>query len=172
MKVLLLSDTHGCCDKWITQHAAESDEIWHAGDWGDASVADQLKQYGKVRGVYGNIDGQDIRGEFAEQLLFRVMGMSIAMIHIGGYPGKYRPKARKLIADAQPDILITGHSHILKVMQDTQNHHLHLNPGAAGIKGFHQVRTLLKFQIKANEGSGTGKISDLQVIEHPKRIVS
>lgn len=172
MKVLLLSDTHGCCDKWIQKHASDSDEIWHAGDWGDSSVAECLRQYGTLRGVFGNIDGQDIRTEFAEQLLFSIEGMKIGMIHIGGYPGRYLPKAQQTIKSSSPDVLITGHSHILKVVNDKGSSHLHLNPGAAGIKGFHQVRTMLKFNIVRNDGNQKGKITNLQVIEYPKRLAN
>ncbi|WP_010253862.1 metallophosphoesterase family protein [Myroides injenensis] len=160
--ILLLSDTHGCIDEHIMKYAEQADEIWHAGDIGDLKVTDILKTVKPVRAVYGNIDGTEARLEFPEEQFFECEGMKIYMTHIGGYPGKYKTVVKERLKEYKPNIYICGHSHILKVQFDQQNNVLHMNPGAAGISGFHQVRTMLRFKI--NEG----KISDLEIIEWPK----
>lgn len=158
-KIVLLSDTHGFLDQKIKSYAAKSDEVWHAGDIGKSSILDELETLKPVRAVYGNIDSHQIRKQAPEFLAFSCQGVSILMLHIAGYPGRYNTRAKKLIEIHQPQLVICGHSHILKVMQDKQYKHLHLNPGAAGISGFHKVRTLLRFELKQ------GKIQNLEAIE-------
>ncbi len=162
-KILLLSDTHGYIDKTMLKYVQQADEIWHAGDIGDVQVTDTIKKYKPLRAVYGNIDGGELRKEFPEQQIFEVEGVKVFMIHIGGYPGRYSPAARKVIQKEKPDLFISGHSHILKVMYDPQLQLLHMNPGAAGKKGFHKVRTMLRFQIEK------GEIKNLEVIEFKRK---
>jgi putative phosphoesterase len=161
-KILLLSDTHGCIDESILKYVRQADEVWHAGDIGDLIVTDTIKKLKPLRAVTGNIDGKEARGEFVEELMFDCEGMKVYIIHIGGYPGKYRTHVKTRIKDEQPAIYICGHSHILKVQYDQELNALHMNPGAAGISGFHQVRTMLRFEIDK------GKISNLEIIEWPK----
>ncbi len=161
-KILLLSDTHGCIDESILRYVRQADEVWHAGDIGNLTVTDTIKQIKPLRAVYGNIDGATARLEFPEELIFTCEGMKVFMIHIGGYPGKYKVDVRQRIMEEKPNIYICGHSHILKVQYDNQFNVLHMNPGAAGISGFHQVRTMLRFVID------NGNIKDLEIIEWPK----
>lgn len=164
MRIGLLSDTHDYLDDRILELLANCDEIWHAGDFGTARVADQLSEVAPLRGVYGNIDGQDIRSRFPKVLRFDAAGLNVLMTHIGGYPGKYHPDIRQEIKDNPPGLFITGHSHILKIMPDKSMHNLlHINPGAAGKHGFHKVRTMVRFAIQA------GRVTDLQVLELGKR---
>jgi len=87
----------------------------------------------------------------------------VLITHIGGYPGKYNARVRQLIQQERPKLYICGHSHILKVMFDKKYNCLHMNPGACGNHGFHQVKTLLRFTLDA------GNIKDLEVIELGKR---
>ena len=119
-KILLLSDTHGHLDKKITHYISQVDQIWHAGDIGNPKVLDDLTALKPLRAVYGNIDGHEIRLQAPEVLYFNCEGVSVLMIHIAGYPGRYNPQARALIAKYKPKIFICGHSHILKVMQHLQ----------------------------------------------------
>lgn len=164
MKIGLLSDTHDYIDDQILRLLKGRDEIWHAGDFGTAMVAERLSEVAPLRGVYGNIDGQDIRALYPKVLRFEVNGLNVLMTHIGGYPGKYHPDIRQEIKANPPGLFITGHSHILKVMPDKSlNNLLHLNPGAAGRHGFHKVRTMMRFSIEA------GVIRNLEVIELGKR---
>ena len=163
MKILLLSDTHSYIDERILDYASQADEIWHAGDIGDLKVTDALKNVGVLRAVYGNIDGSVIRKEFPLNQRFEVEGVDVWITHIGGYPGKYSPAIRSEIQSRPPKLFICGHSHILKVMPDKNLNLLHMNPGACGKYGFHQVRTMLRFEINA------GKIENLEVIELSKR---
>lgn len=159
-RIGLLSDTHGYLDARIAHHLREADEIWHAGDFGTAAVADELARLAPVfRGVYGNIDGQDVRRGQPLVQDFEVEGLRVLMTHIGGYPGHYAPAARPLLDAARPGLFVSGHSHILRVMPDPKRRLLHLNPGAAGRHGFHKVRTLLRFGIDA------GKVVELQAVE-------
>lgn len=163
-RIGLLSDTHGYFDDRMAHHLGGCDEIWHAGDFGDARVVDELRALAPTfRGVYGNIDGADVRRTEPLVQDFATAGLRVLITHIGGYPGHYAPAARPLLAAARPGLFVTGHSHILRVMPDAKLGLLHLNPGAAGRHGFHQVRTLLRFGIDA------GKVVDLQVVELGKR---
>lgn len=163
MKILLLSDTHSYIDERILDYASQADEIWHAGDIGDLKVTDALKNVGVLRAVYGNIDSSEIRKEFPLNQRFEVEGVDVWITHIGGYPGKYSPAIRSEIQSRPPKLFICGHSHILKVIPDKKLNLLHMNPGACGKYGFHQVRTMLRFEINA------GKIENLEVIELSKR---
>ena len=162
-RIGLLSDTHGYLDDAIFKHFATCDEIWHAGDFGTTEVAEKLKAFKPLRGVYGNIDGYAIRNEFPEQLRWHCEEVSVYMIHIGGYPGKYAPAVRSELATIPTQLFISGHSHILKVMYDQKYHCLHMNPGAAGNHGWHKVRTLLRFSIDGKD------IKEAEVIELGKR---
>lgn len=165
-KILLLSDTHGTLDQFILKHVQAADEIWHAGDIGGNQVLEKLEALGKpLRMVYGNIDGQDIRKVAPESIGFVMEGVRVIMTHIGGYPGKYPPATKAMLKKEKPDIFICGHSHILKVIYDKELKFLHLNPGAAGLEGFHQKRTMLRFTLDAGQ-----KISDMEVIERDKKI--
>ena len=157
-KIGLISDTHSFLDEAVYKHFAEVDEIWHAGDFGEG-VADQLAAFKPLRGVYGNIDTQEIRSEFPEHLRFNCEQVDVWMTHIGGYPGRYSPLVKPEIYTKPPMLFITGHSHILKVMFDPKNKSLHINPGAAGKTGWHKVRTLIRFCISEE------KIHTLEAIE-------
>jgi putative phosphoesterase len=143
-KIGLIADTHDFLDDAVFKHFADCDEIWHAGDFGTSIIADALKKFKPLRGVYGNIDGTDIRTEFPELLVWQCEEVKILMIHIGGYPPKYNPRAKPLIQEHRPRLFISGHSHILKVMFDNTLQCLHMNPGAAGRQGWHTVRTLIR----------------------------
>jgi len=158
-KIGLLSDTHSYLDDAILQHIEGCDEIWHAGDFGNMAVADALAAVRPLRGVYGNIDGQDIRGRYPEHLRFQCEEVDVWMTHIGGYPGRYSPHVKEEILRPPPTLFICGHSHILKVMYDQKLQVLHLNPGAAGKQGWHKVRTLLRFSINGK------RIEQLEVVE-------
>lgn len=163
MKILLLSDTHGYIDEKILSYASDADEVWHAGDIGNIKVTDALQQNAQLRAVYGNIDGHEIRSAFPLHQKFEIQGLNIWITHIGGYPNRYSPAVKQAIYDNPPDVFICGHSHILKVMQDKKLKLLHMNPGAVGIHGFHQKRTMLRFQIHK------GKIEHLEVVDFGKR---
>ncbi|QCR22425.1 metallophosphoesterase [Pontibacter sp. SGAir0037] len=164
MKIGLLSDTHSYLDDQILRLLTGSDEIWHAGDFGTAEVSERLSEIAPVKGVYGNIDGSDIRQLHPKVLRFEANGLEVLMTHIGGYPGKYHPDIKQEIQKNPPELYITGHSHILKVMTDKSlNNLLHINPGAAGKHGFHKIRTMVRFTIT------DAQVRDLQVIELGKR---
>lgn len=162
-KILLLSDTHGHIDDTILKYVDQTDEVWHAGDIGDLVVTDTLKKHKPLRAVFGNIDGDKARMEFPLNNRFLCEDLDVWITHIGGYPGKYSPALKNEIALNPPKLFITGHSHILKVMFDKKLDLLHMNPGACGIYGFHQVRTMLRFVIDGD------KIKDLEVIEIGKK---
>jgi len=146
-RIGLISDTHDYLDDAVFKHFEKCDEIWHAGDFGTAALADKLKAFKPLRGVYGNIDGYDIRSEFPEVLRFTCEQVNVLMIHIGGYPGRYTQLAKAELAANTPKLFISGHSHILKVIYDNKLKCLHMNPGAAGKHGWHKVRTLIRFVI-------------------------
>lgn len=165
-RIGLISDTHDYLDETVFEHFKNCDEIWHAGDFGNVEIASRLLKFhtppGKpplLRGVYGNIDGYDIRSIYPEQNIFMCEEVKVMMRHIGGYPPRYNPETKKEILLHQPQLFISGHSHILKVMYDDKLKCLHMNPGAAGKQGWHKVRTLIRFVIDGKE------IKDCEVIE-------
>jgi putative phosphoesterase len=158
-RIGLLSDTHHYLDENIFNHFKDCDEIWHAGDFGTEEIARKIRDKKPLKGVYGNIDGQDIRKEFPEQLLFKCEGVKVMIRHIGGYPPKYNPETKKELLIHRPQLFISGHSHILKIMYDDKLNCLHMNPGAAGKQGWHKVRTIIRFVIDGNE------MKDAEVIE-------
>ena len=150
-KIGLLSDTHGWLNPAVFEFFKDCDEIWHVGDIGSAVVANSLSAFKPLRAVYGNIDGQDIRLMFPKIQVFTIENVKVVMTHIGGYPGRYEPGIKELIIKEKPNIFISGHSHILKVMNDHNLHLLHINPGAAGNSGFHRVMTMVRFLIDGSE---------------------
>ena len=158
-KIILLSDSHHSLDERIFPHLEDCDEIWHAGDIGKLDVTDTLKKYAPLRAVWGNIDNHTIRKEFRETTYFKCEQLKVMMTHIGGYPGRYEKGIKEVLEDKRPDLFISGHSHILKVMHDKKLNLLHMNPGAIGNYGWHKVKTILSFNIEGKE------IEDLKVIE-------
>ena len=163
VRIGLISDTHGFLDDRVFKHFEHCDEIWHAGDFGTIELADTLAAFKPLRGVYGNIDGKELRQTFPENLRFNSEGLDVWMTHIGGYPDRYSAQVKKEIYTNPPGLFISGHSHILKVMFDPKIGCLHINPGAAGKSGWHKVRTLIRFSISGD------KIDNLEVIELGKR---
>ena len=159
LKIGLISDTHHFLDENIFRHFESCDEIWHAGDFGTISLARRLSDFKPLRGVFGNIDGADIRTVYPEKLNWNSEGIHVFMTHIGGSPPRYNPTVRKELQSAGPQLFICGHSHILKVMYDENLHCLHMNPGAAGRQGWHTVRTILRFTIDGKD------MRDCEVIE-------
>ena len=160
MYIGLISDTHGVFDPQFKEFFAPVDQIWHAGDFGGGmGLAEEIAKFKPLVGVAGNCDNYDLRFTHPMHRFFECEGMKVLMTHIGGYPGRYDPRARKLIDEYRPDIFICGHSHILKVVRDPKRNMLVSNPGAAGIQGFHVVRTALRFVIQ------DGQISDMELFE-------
>jgi putative phosphoesterase len=162
-RIGLLSDTHGWLDKAIFKHFDEVNEIWHAGDWGNSELLDELMNFKPVRGVFGNIDDNHLRNLLPEENCFRCEEVQVAMLHIAGYPGRYKDQAKALIKEYRPQLFITGHSHILKILYDHNFEHLHIKPGAAGQQGWHQQRTIVRFSIDGKE------VKDCEIIELGKR---
>jgi putative phosphoesterase len=159
MKIGLLSDTHSHLDSQIFEYFADCDEIWHAGDIGSHELADKLEAFKPLRAVYGNIDDKKMQLRFPEHNRFKLEGLDIWITHIGGYPGKYPKKIKETLLANPPDIYITGHSHILKVMRDPLYGLLHMNPGACGIEGWHKMKTILRFELIG------GQLTNLELIE-------
>jgi uncharacterized protein len=158
-RIGLISDTHNYLDDAVFQHFASCDEIWHGGDFGTIEIADRLKAFKPLKGVYGNIDGLDVRSVYPLKQIWTCEEVKVYMTHIGGYPGRYAPGIKQELISTGAKLFICGHSHILKVIYDDKIGCLHMNPGAAGKQGWHQVRTLLRFTINGAD------IKDLEVIE-------
>lgn len=164
-RIGLISDTHNYLDEAVFTHFKNCNEIWHAGDFGSIAIAEQLKHRTglEVKGVYGNIDGYDVRSVYPEKLVWSCEQVKVYMTHIGGYPQRYAPGIKQDLVKNEARLFISGHSHILKVIYDDKINCLHINPGAAGNQGWHKVRTIVRFAI---DGSN---IKDCEVIELGKR---
>ena len=163
IRIGLISDTHSYLDEAVFKHFEQCDEIWHAGDFGTIELADRLKAFKPLKGVYGNIDDNDIRTIYPEKLRWKCEDVEIFMTHIGGYPPRYNPEVKKELTANPTQLFICGHSHILKIMFDDKLHCLHMNPGAAGTHGWHAMRTLIRFTIDGKN------MKDCEVIELGKR---
>ncbi|HLX65857.1 MAG TPA: metallophosphoesterase family protein [Puia sp.] len=163
LRIGLLSDTHHFLDEAIFRHFEHCDEIWHAGDFGTSDLAGRLSSFRPLRGVYGNIDGLDVRCAFPGQLRWQSEEVRVLMTHIGGYPPRYNPAIMPELRRDPPQLFICGHSHILKIIYDDKLKCLHMNPGAAGRQGWHTVRTLIRFTIDGPD------MKDCEVIELGKR---
>ena len=168
-KIVLISDTHAYIDDRVERHLEGCDEIWHAGDIGSMAIVNRLTQFAPLRAVHGNVDDMIMRHEYPQFLEFETEGVAVMMTHIGGFPGKYSPEVYRrfhssefLKRPEETKLFVCGHSHILRVMYDKYYGFLTLNPGAAGLQGFHEVRTLLKFNLD------NGKISDMDVVNIPR----
>ena len=162
-KIGILSDTHGVFDEPLRAFFADVDELWHAGDFGSIETADAIAAFRPLRGVSGNIDGGKTRIVYPQWELFDCEGVRVMMTHIGGYPGRYAPGVEMQLRMHRPKIFVAGHSHILKVIYDKKYDLLHVNPGAAGVSGFHQVRTALRLVVDGED------IRDMEVGEWPRR---
>jgi putative phosphoesterase len=164
LKIGLISDTHSHLDPKVLEVFADVDEIWHAGDIGNIEVCKKLSAIKPVYAVYGNIDGKEIREQYPYHLILEREGFKVLFVHIGGYPGNYDARAIKLIEEHRPNIFVCGHSHILRVVKDERyNNMIVMNPGAAGIEGFHKLKTLLRFTLD------NGKITNMDAVELGKR---
>jgi putative phosphoesterase len=163
MRIVLFSDTHGFLDDALIAGCRDCDEIWHAGDFGTAEVLDGLKEVGRVRGVFGNVDGPELRSQVPEDLEWSSGSLRFYMTHIGGYPGRYDPRARRELEQRKPDVFICGHSHVVRVVRDQKLGLLHLNPGASGHAGWYTERTAMRFEILE------GRIEQLEVLALGKR---
>ncbi|MEQ9660366.1 metallophosphoesterase family protein [Fulvivirga sp.] len=159
MKIGLISDTHGHLDAKVFEYFAACDEIWHAGDIGTLEVLEKLEKFKPTRAVFGNIDGHTIRAATVEDLWFQCEDLTVWITHIGGYPPRYNKITKAVLKNKVPDLFICGHSHILKIMRDSKNGLLHINPGAAGVQGFHKTKTLVRFDVEGKN------LKNLQVIE-------
>lgn len=163
-KIGLISDTHHFLDSQVADYFIGVDEIWHAGDFGNITIAEELEQIAPLTGVYGNIDGQDIRSVYPLHQRFTKEGVDVWMTHIGGNPGRYALPIKKSLEENPPDLFVCGHTHILKIARETKKDRMiYMNPGAAGRQGFHEYRTIVRFAL--NEGS----IKDVEVIMLGKR---
>ncbi len=161
-RIGLISDTHGYLDETVFEHFKNCDEVWHGGDWGE-SIAERFNSFKPFKGVYGNIDNNHIRTAFPEQLVFMCEEVKVMIRHIGGYPPKYNAETKKELLIHQPQLFISGHSHILKIMYDDKLNCLHMNPGAAGKHGWHKMRTIVRFAIDGKD------IRECEVIELGQR---
>jgi uncharacterized protein len=162
-RIGLISDTHNYLDEKVFQHFADRDEIWHAGDFGSLEIATRISLQKPLKGVYGNIDGYDIRSVYPETLRWTCEDVNVMMTHIGGFPPRYNAAVLKQLRADPPQLFIAGHSHILKVIFDQELNCLHMNPGAAGRQGWHTMRTILRFDIDGP------RIMNCEVIELGKR---
>ena len=162
-RIGLIADTHSYLDEAVFKHFEQCDEIWHAGDFGLITLAERLAAFKPLKGVYGNIDDLSVSSVYPENLIFTCEKVKVFITHIGGYPPNYNSRVKPLLLEHRPQLFISGHSHILKVMYDEKLQCLHMNPGAAGNQGWHKIRTIIRFAIDGSD------IKNCEVIELGKR---
>jgi uncharacterized protein len=161
-RIGVLSDTHGHWDDRLANFFLNCDEIWHAGDIGNIETADKINSFKPFRAVHGNIDDFKVRTVYPKIERFFCEEVDVLITHIGGYPNRYDPQILHVIRNNPPQLFICGHSHILKVIFDKKFNLLHINPGAAGKSGFHELRTAVRFEIDGKE------IKSLEILEIPR----
>ena len=162
-KILIISDTHSYLDQRLLEHVDWCDQIWHAGDWGNVSLSDTLEAFKPIQGVYGNIDDATLRQIYPKINHFVCEDLVVGMTHIAGAPSKYKPDALECFSFQKPDIFVCGHSHILQVKRDlNRDRMLFINPGAAGISGFHNIQTAVRLKIDGK------RIYDVELVEMEK----
>jgi uncharacterized protein len=158
-KIGILSDTHGFVHPKLYEFFKDVDEIWHAGDIGHIDVVYELEAFKPIVAVHGNIDDYQMQRKFPQVQRFQCEDVDVLMTHIGGYPGKYAPNIKEILKIKPPQLFISGHSHILKVMNDKAHNLLHINPGASGKSGMHHVITFVRITIDGKS------IKDLEIME-------
>ncbi len=158
-RIGILSDTHGWLNPKVFDFFKHCDEIWHAGDIGSTDIIDELNLIAPVKAVLGNCDDWDVRRITSEIMIFPCEEHKVMLKHIVGYPGKYDYSVPSIIGEERPTILVAGHSHILKVMQDQKNKLLFINPGAAGKYGIHTHITFIRFEISGSH------ISNMEIFD-------
>lgn len=158
-RIGIISDTHGYWDDRYEEYFANCDEIWHAGDVGDINIIERLESICPLRGVKGNIDHDAVSRRLPELLIFRIEGINVLLTHIGGYPGRWSPGMKNLLKENGINLMVDGHSHILKIIYDNELDLLHINPGAAGQQGWHHKRTLVLLTIDGEN------MKDCEIIE-------
>lgn len=163
-RIGLLSDTHSYLDPTLKTFFEDCEEIWHAGDIGDIKVMEELEKWKPVKAVYGNIDSGDIKRFYPEYQIIEIEKRKFLLIHIAGRISQYNKTVLDIIkSNSDIHCIICGHSHILKVQNDSKFNLLYMNSGAAGKHGFHIMRTALKFEVESSQ------IKNLQVLELGKR---
>ncbi len=133
MRIVVLSDTHvptrasGIPGR-VYEACSQSDLVIHAGDFVEAFVLVDLERLAPVRGVLGNMDGYELARLLPQKLEFELEGSRICLAHGWGPPWDLEERVRKSF-DAEPDILIYGHSHSWQ--EKWTGDRLTLNPGSA-----------------------------------------
>ena len=158
-RIGILSDTHGLWDDRYASHFKDCDEIWHAGDIGDYAIIERLAEIAPVKAVSGNIDHGMVKRMCKELEIFNIEDIKVLLTHIGGYPGKWSPGMKKILKEEHIDLMVDGHSHLLKIIFDKELGLLHINPGAAGNQGWQKVRTLVRLTIDGHN------MRDCEIIE-------
>lgn len=161
MKIGILSDTHGELPVPVRRFLEPCAHLCHAGDIGGLPLLDELSAFRPLTAVFGNIDDWAVRRCCPQTAVFSIEDCKVLMTHIGGYPGRYAPGIPALLEQEKPDLFIAGHSHILKIMPDARRGLLHVNPGAAGCKGFHLRITAVRMDVEGKQFSNL-EVFDLE----------
>ncbi|MDW0109879.1 metallophosphoesterase family protein [Sporosarcina aquimarina] len=133
VKVIITGDTHipGRGKKLperLLAACSKADLIIHTGDWRSPDVYETLSAYTEVVGVYGNVDGEEIRTIVPAQQVIEVGGLRIGLVHGHGEKKTTEQRAVEAFADESVDAIVFGHSHIpvIKYFKGT----LLMNPGS------------------------------------------
>lgn len=133
MKIVVTADTHmpkkgRQLPARLVQELPSADLIIHAGDWSSMEVYHELSGYAPVKGVYGNVDNEDIKENFPLSELLELRGYKIGITHGHGEKKTTEKRAFEAFSEDDADVIIFGHSHIplLRYFKKT----LLLNPGS------------------------------------------
>lgn len=139
MKIGVLSDTHlrepgAEFRRIIETHFPTVDQIFHAGDFVDLSIAQYLSSLKELVAVSGNMDPEPVRKAFPKKRVIEIEGFRIGLIHGGGAPFGIESRIREEFEDL--DAIVYGHTHT------PANHRvkgvLFFNPGSASSSFLHR----------------------------------
>ncbi|PIC76366.1 YfcE family phosphodiesterase [Sporosarcina sp. P19] len=133
MKIVITGDTHipsrgSVLPSRLTKECITADLVLHTGDWQSLDVVQMLSEFAEVKGVSGNVDGEDIKEQFPLQQVVQAGHAKIGLVHGHGEKKTTEKRAIEAFEGEPLDVIIFGHSHIplLRYMNKT----LLLNPGS------------------------------------------
>lgn len=128
MLVGLIADTHGYAGSDVIAALSGCDHIIHAGDVGDG-VLGPLSAIAPLTAVRGNNDTEGEAAQLPETASLDLAGHRLAVVHrlADGPEGDW-------------EVLVFGHCH--RQHDDEAGGRRRINPGAAGVRGFHRMRSV------------------------------
>lgn len=132
--LIALSDSHAASlavlPAGLRDALGAADLIVHAGDETEMTFLEELRSYGRVVAVAGNMDSTALKVTLPARQLFTVAGKTVGVAHGSGAPSGIQQRVKALFPE-EPDVIVYGHSHVACV--GTVGRSLMVNPGPAAV---------------------------------------